>query len=402
MTAPLRVLCLDIEGGFGGSSRSLYQSLKHMTHGAVNPEVWCRRDGPIQPRYAALGIPSRVMPDMPHISSLPKLSRNLLTYFRFMLGWRNSRVFREELASAARRFDVIHFNHEGLALLIRHLRRRVPDSALTAHVRTLLPSESFSRWQYRTLARAADRIVFISENERDNVERMTGSSGAGPVIYNIATPPSKPIPPHRSVPHDDRLKVAVLSNFALVRGTDRLAEIAHALASRGRRDILFVVAGNMRARGSLAGELGRMMRDGGSFADYVQQRGLDDMFLFLGHVAEPEQVLMACDVLLKPSRDGLPWGRDILEALALGRPVIATGTDTRFVEPEMTGFLLSEYSPDAAADLLLKLDIDRDLGRRLGAAGATKVANLCHGPSRANDLLAVWHEAAAMRQKGSA
>ena len=30
---PIRVLCLDIEGGYGGSSRSLYFSLQNMDRG---------------------------------------------------------------------------------------------------------------------------------------------------------------------------------------------------------------------------------------------------------------------------------------------------------------------------------------------------------------------------------
>ena len=77
MSAPrLRVLCLDIDGGFGGSSRSLYESLRHMDHAQVAAEVWCRRDGPARARYAALGIPCRIAADMPRMNSLPRVSRN--------------------------------------------------------------------------------------------------------------------------------------------------------------------------------------------------------------------------------------------------------------------------------------------------------------------------------------
>ena len=48
----MRVLCLDIEGGYGGSSRSLYESIRHLPKG-VTCEVWCRRAGPIQAQYRA-------------------------------------------------------------------------------------------------------------------------------------------------------------------------------------------------------------------------------------------------------------------------------------------------------------------------------------------------------------
>ncbi len=85
----MNVLCLDIEGGYGGSSRSLFESISNMPDD-ISVEVWCRRAGPVQEKYAAIGITCRVMPDMPHISSLPRLSRNLYAYSRFALSWPGS------------------------------------------------------------------------------------------------------------------------------------------------------------------------------------------------------------------------------------------------------------------------------------------------------------------------
>ena len=62
---PRNVLCLDIEGGYGGSSRSLFQSLSNLPQGIAEPEVWCRRDGPVQALYAEARIPCAVTPAMP-------------------------------------------------------------------------------------------------------------------------------------------------------------------------------------------------------------------------------------------------------------------------------------------------------------------------------------------------
>jgi glycosyltransferase involved in cell wall biosynthesis len=177
-----------------------------------------------------------------------------------------------------------------------------------------------------------------------------------------------------------------------------LVEIAQELASRGHRNILFVVAGDMTLHGSLPGELGRYARLGGTFSDYVSRCGVGDMFLFLGHIAAPENVLDACDLLLKPSRDNAPWSRDVLEALAMGRPVISIGQYQRFVETGKTGFLLPQYSPGAIADLLLRLDVDRELARQLGLAAANRVAQLCDGPGRAGDLLNIWRDAIHSRR----
>lgn len=399
---PLRIVCLDIEGGFGGSSRSLYESLRHMEREDMGAEVWCRRDGPVRSRYAALSIPCRIAPGMPRMNSLARISRNIFGYaicLRDLMSW------RKETAALARviaeRFDVVHFNHEGLFILARLLRRR-HGKAQTMHVRTLIPDNIFGRWQCRRMAEAADRFSFITENEKTNVERLSGMLLPGSVIYNIAVPPDQKVKPHPAVPIDKRLKVAVLSNFALVRGTDRIAEIAAQLVARGRRDILFVMAGDMQMRGALPPELAKTVQSGGTLADYVASRGLGDMFLFLGHVADPESVLAGCDVLLKPTREDNPWGRDIIEALAAGKPVISVGQYDRFVENDKTGFLMSRYTDEGAADILLRLDSDRELCRRLGENARARVAELCDGPSRARDLLNLWKSAIAARKDNRA
>jgi len=392
----VRMLCLDIEGGFGGSSRSLYESLRHMKPGAVAAEVWCRRDGPVRRRYEALGIPCRVAEDMPRMNSLPRASRNLFGYARAVRDMLRVRHFRAQLLEAAARFDAVHFNHEGLFLLAAWLRRR-HAKAQTMHVRTMIPRNTFGRWQCGRMAAANDRLVFITENERANVEAMLGGAAPGRVVYNIAAAAEADAVPHPTVPRDARFKVALLANYAWVRGVDRMVDVAAALAARGRRDILFVMAGDMALRGRLPGELGRIARRGGSLADYAAARGVGDMFLFLGHVAEPETVLAACDVLAKPTREDNPWGRDILEGLAAGRPVVSIGRYDRFVESGATGILLAEYTDTAFAEALLRLDADRALAKRLGAGARARVAALCDGPARANDLLAVWREAIEAR-----
>jgi glycosyltransferase involved in cell wall biosynthesis len=392
---PLRVLCLDIEGGFGGSSRSLYESLRHMDRAAVAAEVWCRREGPIKPRYAELGIACRIAPGMPRMNTLPRASRNLLGYARVVREMLRQREFRASLLEAVRgRFDLVHFNHEGLFLLAAWLRRR-HGKAQTMHVRTMIPRNTFGRWQGRRIAAACDTLVFITENERENFAALAGAA-CGPVIYNIADPPAD-VEPHPAIPRDARLKIAVLSNYAWIRGIDRVVEVAEALAERGRRDFLFVMAGDMALRGNLPGPLGRIARANGSLADFAAERRVSDMFLFLGHVATPESVLVGCDVVAKPTREQNPWGRDILEGLAAGKPVISIGGYDRFVETGATGFLLPRYEAMTFAEILLRLDADRALGAKLGAAARARVAQLCDGPARARDLAMVWQNAVRAR-----
>jgi glycosyltransferase involved in cell wall biosynthesis len=324
---------------------------------------------------------------MPKVSSLPRLSRNIFVYAQFLKDWIGARAFRRALAKAANDVDVVHFNHEALFLLARWLKPRT-DAALSMHIRTNLYGTPFCRWQERMIAKTLDHLVFITENERHSLKRLSGLNPDGTVIHNIVE--ATAAEPHPAVLNDGRFKIACLSNFAWVRGVDRTAEIATVLRDKNRRDVLFVMAGNMEISRSLPGELGRVAQSGGNFQDYVGKMGLSDMFLFLGHVTDPERVLAACDALIKPTREANPWGRDILEGLGAGKPVISIGSYSEFVEDGVTGILQENFEASEMAQRICTLADDPDLAKRLGAAGRARVQNLCDGPARAKDLQTVW------------
>ena len=387
--SPLRVLCLDIEGGYGGSSRSLFEALRHIDRDAVQPEVWCRRAGPIQPRYDAIGVPVRVEPTMPRFSALSALSRNLAVAAMFARSFVRARPFRGRLArEVADRFDLVHFNHEGLYWLARWLRRRV-DAASSMHIRTNIEPTSFARFQARTISRAIGHRVFITENEEANYRRL-GGTGPGTVIYNPVAFDADAADPDPDLMGRGGFRIACIANFSYWRGVDRLAELARALDGMGRRDIHFIVAGSLAMTRSLPGGLGRTARAGGDFKAYVEQRGLGRYFTFLGHVADPERVLASCHVLIKPTRMNEPWGRDVIEALAAGRPVISFGSWGGYIRHGETGLLFADYDPDAVAHAIVALAGAPDRVATMGSAARAHILKVCDGRARAADLLAVW------------
>jgi glycosyltransferase involved in cell wall biosynthesis len=61
----------------------------------------------------------------------------------------------------------------------------------------------------------------------------------------------------------------------------------------------------------------------------------------------------------------------VTEAMAMGRPVLASGLGSlpEQVRDGENGFLLSPERPRDWSEALLRLDRDRDLARRLGQAG---------------------------------
>jgi glycosyltransferase involved in cell wall biosynthesis len=388
----LRVLCLDIEGGHGGSSRSLFNSLSYLDRNKVNVDVWCRKKSAIKDRYRSIGISVDTISGMPKTSSLPRMSRNLffLAVF-FFYDWPRSRGFRKKLSKESVRYDLIHCNHESLYWLARWIKRNI-GVPITIHKRTNLWPTIFASFQVKIISKYVSGIVFITENEKDNFQKLGGNVLHSEVIYNIVPVVKKSPLALKSIPSDHRFKVCSLANYSYLRGIDQLVDVALNLQAIETERFLFVIAGDISLSKSLPGQLGSIAKAGGNLADYVCAMGVEKMFLFLGHTSEPERVLSACNILIRPSRECNPWGRDILEALSFGLPVIATGTYNNFVESKVTGFLMNEFDPKKVADCIVELFQNEQLVKHMGEQGKKRVQELCNGPDRARDLQNFWQK----------
>jgi glycosyltransferase involved in cell wall biosynthesis len=102
--------------------------------------------------------------------------------------------------------------------------------------------------------------------------------------------------------------------------------------------------------------------------------GLTDRVLFLGHRHDVPDLLASCDLFVLPSLfEGHPLS--ILEAMAAGRPVIATaigGTDEAVIQCQ-TGLLIPPADSAALASAITVVLNDPALARRLGEAGRARV-----------------------------
>lgn len=387
MNPRLKILCLDPDGGYGGSARSLFFSVKYADREFFQSEVWCKKSGPIVSQYEQIGINCLVEPAMPSASSLPRNSRNIWSYSKKLLEFWESGGFRQKLLHEINtRFDLVHLNHEGLWWLACWLSRHC-SKPVTMHIRKSLTPNIFSRWQARGISKSVDELVFITENEKYLFHSL-GGRRPGRVIHNISEVPLKR-PEYPKIP-GGKFRILSLSNYAYSRGVDRILDVASVLARRRQTQFLFVFAGNMDLHGSLPGRIGRIARQGGTLEDYARLLGVENYCEFLGHVSNPSDVIMSCHATIKLSRQNNPWGRDTIESLALGRPVIATGTWDGFIQDGESGYLLPRYSSEAAASVLEKLIVDGSDGlARMGEIGMSRVKVAC-GSQRAHDLTALW------------
>jgi glycosyltransferase involved in cell wall biosynthesis len=116
------------------------------------------------------------------------------------------------------------------------------------------------------------------------------------------------------------------------------------------------------------------------YADAVRRRaqelGLADRVLFLGFRPDVAELMRLCDVVVHASLIPEPFGLVVVEALATGTPVVAAdrGGPTDIIEPGESGFLVDPHDAAAMAGAVLRLLRDSAEARRMGEAGAVRIA----------------------------
>jgi len=106
----------------------------------------------------------------------------------------------------------------------------------------------------------------------------------------------------------------------------------------------------------------------------AQRLGLGGRLIFTGYRSDVAEVLAAADVLVMPSL-GEPFGRTLLEAMSLAKPVIATawGGPLEIVANGRTGFLVPPANAGALAKALVALARDPARARSFGQQGRLRV-----------------------------
>jgi glycosyltransferase involved in cell wall biosynthesis len=137
------------------------------------------------------------------------------------------------------------------------------------------------------------------------------------------------------------------------------------------------------------------------FAEALRQLaaslGLRDAVRFTGHQADPLPYLSAADIVVHSSIRPEPFGLVIVEAMALGRPVIAAdaGGPREIVVNGVTGLLSPAGNTEALADRMLSLLRDPVQRTALGAAARARAESEFSVERMTADLHAIYDQVAA-------
>lgn len=395
-----KILYIDGDGPFGGASRSLFEAVRALPAGSVEPYF-------VASRGTALEFYRQVAKDVIETRGMTKFDNTRYSYYR---GVRWLVLLREifhipftvtALLKARRRWkqiDLIHVN-EFVYIIPALFAKRIFRAPLVVHVRSLARMGGRStrtRWLNATLARKADAVVAINENTRATLPDALPVE----VIHNSFTAKRPPKPDqHISGKLDalrpGSLKVGFVGNLHHSKGLFDMLEAAKLIREAGR-DVEFLIVGGVTIedKGLKAWALARAglaQNVQAELAAQIESEGLADCFHLLGATLDIKCVYDRIDVLLFPSHYDAP-GRPVFEAAFSAVPSIVSVTkpfaDTLI--DGQTGIAIPARDPAALACAILHFADHPEEVKRMGA-NARKLANdNFYPPTNARKLLEVY------------
>ena len=370
----MRVLYVSHTAEISGGERSLLGLLGALP-ASVQPHV-AAPDGPLQRAVEALGVP---------VTSITGTAGSLRLH-----PLHTPRAIAEiELAAlqvrrAARRAQaaIIHANsiRAGIELGLAPAPRTAggKPAVRIVHVRDCLPAGALTSATMRLIAATASTVVANSEYTARSV-RAAAPGARVEVVYNaVDLARFDPARIDRTAARaaldgvpEGALLLGVVAQLSPWKGQDTAIEALSRLRADGvDAHLLLIGSAKFVARSTRYDNEAYLRR----LHAMAAAAGVGDRVSFLGEREDVPQLISALDILLLPSWEE-PFGRALIEAMALEVPVIATtvGGPAEILEDAREGLLRPPRDAGAWAQAIAGLARDAERRAQMGRAGRERV-----------------------------
>jgi glycosyltransferase involved in cell wall biosynthesis len=316
------------------------------------------------------------------------------------------RAAREVRAAArAHRAELVHANsiRAGIVLALA----RLAPAATVVHVRDCLPPSALSRATLRLIAARATTIVANSRHTAANV-RAAAPGARLQVLHNpVDLTRFDPARIDRAWARDRlgaagerELLLGVVAQLTPWKGQDTAIEaLARVCEQEIDAGLLLIGAAKFVARATRFDNRRYVRR----LHELAAREGVGERVVWMGEREDVPELVRALDILLLPSWEE-PFGRALIEAMALEVPVIATdvGGPSEIVTDGREGRLLAPRAPRAWADAIVGLAASPERRREMGAAGRRRVQRSFTIAEHVAAVLALYERALGRRSLAGA
>jgi L-malate glycosyltransferase len=289
-----------------------------------------------------------------------------------------------QVRRAARRAQatIVHANsiRAGIELGLAPAPRTVHSrrAARIVHVRDCLPAGVVTSATMRLIAATASTVVANSHYTARSV-RAAAPGARVEVVYNaVDLARFDPTRVDRSAARagldgvpEGELLLGVVAQLSPWKGQDTAIEALARLSGMGiDAQLLLIGSAKFVARATRYDNEAYLRR----LHETAAAAGVADRVRFLGEREDVPELIRALDILLLPSWEE-PFGRALIEAMALEVPVIATsvGGPVEILEDGREGLLRAPRDAPAWAQAIAGLARDADARARMGRAGRERV-----------------------------
>ena len=370
-TSKSNILYLDSGSGIGGGQRSLLLLLNLLDKNRFTPFVGCLGDSPFATE--AKKTEANVVP-----LSLPAAHNKTDKIRRFTLrdlleDFRQLGVLLQ-LHRMVKRYaiDLIHANSLSVALL-GGIVARINGIPILMHKRYATSYGILDR----ICARLLHRVILVSEATRWNFAPTAKQT----LIYNgvdldAFQASSEEVKNLRSELLPDASDTAILTGV-----------VTRITPEKGIHFLVRAIA-ELKGISSMTGADIKLLIVGGPYfqkdVDYMNELkkevtdlGVEDSVIFTGFMSDTRVVTSLLDIVLVPSIIPEACPRTIIEAMAVGKPVISTplGGSKELVTRD-TGILVPPEDASAIADAIATLATDRERLKALGEYSRNRAEQL--------------------------
>lgn len=375
---PATVLFLDHTAKLGGGEIALYHVLTNLDRESIQPIIVLGEEGPLADKLRAAGIETCVIPLAGHVANTRKdgLGAGSLLKLRAMFSVLAYAVSLSRFIKK-RGIDLVHTNSLK-ADLIGGVAARLAGVPVVWHVRDRIEDDYLPAAVVKVF-RLGCRVMpsFIIANSMATLKTvrlpdMVNRAGPGdlfPFISDRAAIVHEGTLRYELVPkaHRDTVVIGLVGRISRWKGQHIFLAAAAEVLKKFPQAKFQIVGSAMFGEEAYEREIRAL----------AESLGIRGCVEFMGFRSDAQELIGQFDVLVHASVTGEPFGQVIIEAMVVGKPVVATrgGGVPEIVIEGVTGLLVPMGDAPAMANAICELLSDPARAEKMGNAGRERVLN---------------------------
>ena len=365
---PTTVLFFDHTALMGGGEVSLFNLVTHIDRSKIEPVVVLASEGELRDKLRAAGVEVHVLPLGESVTQVRKDSlssakaisfaqiKHILAYI-----WRLRGFIR------ARGAQIVHANSLK-ADLIAALAARLCGVPVIWHVRDRIAEDylpPLATRAFRLLCRVLPTFVIVNSNATLQTLELPRQRRAR-VIYNGVVHDGLPPEEFDEVPvaalsDDAQPVIGLVGRISPWKGQDIFLRAAAQVAKKYPEARFQIIGAPLFGEEEFEREVRAL----------CTELKLDEHVEWTGFRRDVPQLVSGLDLLVHASKTGEPFGQVVVEAMMVGKPVVATrgGGIPEIVLDGDTGLLVPMNDADSMARAIIEILDDPQRARKMGERG---------------------------------